>query len=69
MIQDDMCLNPEGIGLGLMICKTLTENMGGTVGLESEYGKGSSFWADLPLKLVPPLLDNSDLEDDCYAEI
>jgi PAS domain S-box-containing protein len=38
-----------GTGLGLVISKNLAELMGGTVGLESEALKGSSFWVELPL--------------------
>jgi PAS domain S-box-containing protein len=41
--------NIPGTGIGLVITKKLVEMMGGTIGVKSGPGKGSSFWVDLPL--------------------
>ncbi len=39
-----------GTGIGLAIVKKGMERMGGTSGVESEVGKGSRFWLELPIK-------------------
>ena len=41
-----------GSGLGLSICKNLVQMMSGTIGVESEEGKGSLFWFVIPFKLA-----------------
>ncbi|MDD2953015.1 MAG: transporter substrate-binding domain-containing protein [Parabacteroides sp.] len=38
----------QGTGLGLSICKAITDKMGGKIGVQSQEGKGSFFWAWLP---------------------
>jgi CheY-like chemotaxis protein len=43
----------EGTGLGLPLSRRLTEAMGGTLGVASTAGHGSSFWVELPLTESP----------------
>ena len=52
--QVDMQMNRSkgGTGLGLSISKNLVTLMKGSIGLESEYGKGSNFFINLPQKKV-----------------
>ena len=47
-------LGIEGTGLGLTLAKGLITRMGGTLGVESTPGRGSTFWIELDETSAPP---------------
>ncbi len=56
----------SGSGLGMAICKTMVELQGGSISLESEPGKGSTFSVDIPYALsIPNTNENETSELDC----
>jgi PAS domain S-box-containing protein len=58
-IQVDMSATRQagGAGLGLAISKGLVEAHGGSIGVASQLGEGSTFWFALPLEPVPTATD------------
>jgi two-component system, OmpR family, sensor histidine kinase VicK len=48
-LDPDMTRGIGGTGLGLYICRELVRRVGGRIWVESEVGKGSSFYVEIPV--------------------
>ena len=51
-VQASNLSNSKGTGLGLTISRKIAEMLGGSMGLESALGKGSTFWLETPFQLA-----------------
>lgn len=51
--QSDSTGKTQGTGLGLAISKAIIEQMGGTIGFDSEVGRGATFYFNLPMAKKP----------------
>jgi signal transduction histidine kinase len=50
-VDGSLTRESAGSGLGLSICKELAAMLAGSIGLDSDVGKGSTFWLDIPVQL------------------
>src|SRR6185312_8846755 len=48
-LENPLQVRHKGTGLGLPLCRSLAQLLGGKVGVESELGRGSTFFAEIPL--------------------
>ncbi|WP_068398557.1 sensor histidine kinase [Pedobacter cryoconitis] len=49
VLNDDIV---SGFGIGLYLCAEIIDRHQGKIGVESEFGEGSTFWFSLPVAVV-----------------
>jgi signal transduction histidine kinase len=66
---DTRLVQGKGTGLGLSISKAITEALGGTIGFESEVGRGSTFYVDMPEEARSVIPGPVHFPAVCYASL
>lgn len=54
----------DGVGIGLVITKSLIESMQGNIGFKSEVGLGSVFWIEFPIERIDKYTENIEHNSD-----
>lgn len=62
-IEDDYSISLSGLGLGLSISKAYVEMLGGSIMVDSVYGKGSVFKFTIPLIFDERVIENNTIEE------
>ena len=64
-LEENQARNRQGTGLGLSICKQIIEQMGGSVEVKSEVGKGTTFEINIKTKCkVRSVQFDQDVEEE-----
>ena len=61
-VESNLDREAGGVGLGLSICKRLAVAMGGTCGVHSTPGEGSTFFFELPCRAIDPPADKRRID-------
>ena len=67
-VESNLDREAGGVGLGLSICKRLAVAMGGTCGVHSTLGEGSTFFFELPCRAVDPPADKRRIDRQATSE-